>query len=62
MARAFPRSSLPVFTVWNFLNTLLEGERAITDLSFLDKEQQALFDGDRSPIYDILCESSEKHL
>ena len=41
----------------DFLNTLLEGERAITDLSFLDKEQQAMFDGDRSPIYDILCET-----
>ena len=41
----------------DFLNALLEGERAITDLAFLDKEQQAMFDGDRSPIYDILCET-----
>jgi len=41
----------------DFLNTLLEGERAITDLLFLDKEQPAIFDGDRSPIYDILCET-----
>jgi len=41
----------------DFLNTLLEGERAITDLKFLDKEQQAMFDGDRSPIYDILCQT-----
>jgi len=46
----------------DFLNALLEGERKITDLSFLDKEQKAMFDGDRSPIYDILCatDSGEK--
>ena len=36
----------------DFLNTLLEGERVITDLKFLDKEQPAIYDGDRSPIYD----------
>ena len=41
----------------DFLNTLLEGERVITNLTFLDKEQEAMFDGDRSPIYDILCET-----
>ena len=41
----------------DFLNALLEGERVITDLSFLDKEQPAIYDGDRSPIYDILCET-----
>jgi hypothetical protein len=41
----------------DFLNALLEGERAITDLKFLDKEQPAIYDGDRSPIYDILCET-----
>jgi predicted transposase/invertase (TIGR01784 family) len=44
----------------DFLNALLEGERVITDLSFLDKEQQAMFDGDRSPVYDILCETDSK--
>ena len=44
----------------DFLNTLLEGERVITDLTFLDKEQEAMFDGDRSPIYDILCETDSK--
>lgn len=32
----------------------------ITDLTFLDKEQEAMFDGDRSPIYDILCETNSK--
>ena len=41
----------------DFLNTLLENERNITDLTFLDKEQTAIYDGDRSPIYDILCET-----
>ena len=41
----------------DFLNALLEGERAISDLKFLDKEQPAIYDGDRSPIYDILCET-----
>lgn len=41
----------------DFLNTLLEGERVISDLKFLDKEQPAIYDGDRSPIYDILCET-----
>ena len=41
----------------DFLNALLEGERVISDLKFLDKEQPAIYDGDRSPIYDILCET-----
>ena len=41
----------------DFLNTLLEDERNITGLKFLDKEQPAVYDGDRSPIYDILCET-----
>ena len=31
-----------------FLNSLLEGERRIIDLKFLDKEQLGLSDGDRS--------------
>lgn len=44
----------------DFLNALLEGERSITNLTFLDKEQKAMFDGDRSPIYDILCETDSK--
>ena len=44
----------------DFLNALLVGERVITNLTFLDKEQEAMFDGDRSPIYDILCETDTK--
>ena len=39
----------------SFLNTLLEGERCITDLNFLDKEQLSETDIDRSLIYDIYC-------
>ena len=38
----------------DFLNALLVGEKVITDITFLDKEQPALYDGDRSPIYDVL--------
>ena len=41
----------------DFLNALLEGERVISDLKLLDKEQPAIYEGDRSPIYDILCET-----
>lgn len=39
------------------LNTLLEGEREITDITFIDKEQPAEYKDDRSLIYDILCET-----
>ena len=40
-----------------FLNALLQDERSITDLQFLDKEQIGIYDGDRSLIYDVLCET-----
>ena len=40
-----------------FLNSLLEGERTIVDLKFLDKEKVGLASGDRSLIYDIYCET-----
>ena len=40
-----------------FLNSLLEGERTIVDLKFLDKEQLGISDGDRSLIYDVYCET-----
>lgn len=40
-----------------FLNSLLDGERMIVDLKFLDKEQLGLSDGDRSLIYDVYCET-----
>jgi hypothetical protein len=36
-----------------FLNVLLEGERVITDLTFLDKEQQPDTAEGRRLIYDI---------
>ena len=41
----------------DFLNNLLEGERHITDLRFLDKEQLPVSSDDRSLIYDIYCET-----
>ena len=43
----------------DFLNNLLKGEREIMDITFLDKEQPAVFADDRSLIYDILCETSD---
>ena len=43
-----------------FLNSLLEGERKIVDLKFLDKEQLGISDGDRSLIYDVYCETDTK--
>lgn len=42
----------------DFLNNLLKGERSITDVTFLDKEQPGIYDGDRSPVYDVYCETS----
>ena len=41
----------------HFLNNLLLGERCITDLQFLDKEQTAEYDGGKSPVYDVFCET-----
>ena len=41
----------------SFLNSLLEGERKIVDLQYLDKEKLGMHDGDRSLIYDILCKT-----
>ena len=43
----------------DFLNSLFEGEKHIVNLTFLDKEQPALFLEDRSLIYDIYCETDE---
>ncbi len=44
----------------DFLNSLFEGEKHIVNLTFLDKEQPALFEEDRSLIYDIYCETDKK--
>ncbi len=41
----------------DFLNLLLEGQEHIENITFLDKEQPALFDDDRSLIYDIFCQT-----
>ena len=43
----------------DFLNSLFEGEKRIVNLTFLDKEQPALFEEDRSLIYGIYCETDE---
>ena len=39
-----------------FLNCLLDGERTITDLTLLDKEQPGESADDKSLIYDVYCE------
>ena len=44
----------------DFLNSLLLGKEHITNITFLDKEQPALFEDDRSLIYDIYCETDKK--
>ena len=41
----------------DFLNNLLEGERVITDVQFLDKEQLPSRDNERGLIYDVYCET-----
>ena len=40
-----------------FLNSLLENERRIVDIQYLDKEKLGIIDGNRSLIYDILCQT-----
>ena len=42
----------------DFLNNLLTGEKEITDITFLDKEQLPDVVEGRSAIYDILCKTS----
>jgi predicted transposase/invertase (TIGR01784 family) len=41
----------------DFLNSLLEGERKITDIRFLDKERVRRNVDDRSLIYDVFCQT-----
>ena len=41
-----------------FLNSLLEGEHRILDLTFLDKEQPGESLDDKSLIYDVYCETA----
>ena len=43
--------------ILDFLNNLLLGEEHIADITFLDKEQPALYEDDRSLVYDIYCET-----
>ena len=44
----------------DFLNNLLVGEKTITEITFLDKEQPAMYADDRSLIYDIYCTTDAK--
>ena len=39
----------------DFLNALLEGERQVKNITFLDKEQLPVFEDDRKLIYDVYC-------
>ena len=41
----------------DFLNNLLEGERVITDVQFLDKEQLPSMENERGLIYDVYCKT-----
>ena len=41
----------------DFLNNLLVGERKIENCTFLDKEMPRDIEGERSIIYDVLCET-----
>ena len=43
----------------DFLNDLLEGEKRIVNITFLDKEQLGITADDRSCIYDIYCENED---
>lgn len=43
----------------NFLNALLEGEKVIQDIQFMDKELLPEFLGGRGLIYDIYCTTDE---
>ena len=43
----------------HFLNNLLVGEKEIVDITFLDKEQPAIYADDRSLIYDIYCKTTD---
>ena len=42
----------------DFLNALLEGERHVEDIHFLDKELLPEFENDRGLIYDVYCTDS----
>lgn len=43
----------------DFLNSLFEGEKRITDITFLDKEMLGFSVEDRSCIYDIYCTNED---
>ena len=39
----------------DFLNALLDGERQVKDIKFLNKELLPIFESDRGLIYDVYC-------
>lgn len=39
----------------DFLNALLDGERQVKDIKFLDKELLPAYEKDRGLIYDVYC-------
>ena len=39
----------------DFLNALLDGERQVKDIHFLDKELLPIYEKDRGLIYDVYC-------
>lgn len=43
----------------DFLNDLLEGEKKIKELRFLDKERMPMYRKGRRGIYDIACQTEE---
>ncbi len=43
----------------DFLNNLLDGKDRVVNLTFLDKERQRIFKGDRGLIYDIYCDTDD---
>ncbi|MDR1005226.1 MAG: Rpn family recombination-promoting nuclease/putative transposase, partial [Prevotellaceae bacterium] len=41
----------------DFLNDLLDGERVITDISFLNTEQLPRIPEERGTVYDVYCQT-----
>ena len=43
----------------SFINSLLEGEEQITDLSYLNTEQLGTSEADRKAVFDVYCENEK---
>ena len=44
----------------SFINSLLEGEEQITDLSYLNTEQLGTSEADRKAVFDVYCENEKR--